>query len=199
MKPQPETGKGGRVVKDDVKKFVENAALAGYMDSLTQNRLFRFVCESYGMEAEKDKVALQILDSVINYADVKLEAVDQLVDQEVDLDTKAEEQQNATGLTYQDADSDKISRKRKFRNAKRRELMNQAFGYRTVSEFLKEVVTNPEVLADTIEKIADAAGTAEQPKDTIYDIGYKNIGQYFIGIRQKVAPAAADHGIFDEA
>ena len=198
MKPQPETGKGGRVVKDDVKMFVENAALAGYMDSLTQNRLFRFVCESYGMEAEKDKVALQILDSVINYADVKLEAVDQLVDQEVDLDTKAEEQQNATGLTYQDADSDKISRKRKFRNAKRRELMNQAFGYRTVSEFLKEVVTNPEVLADTIEKIADAAGTAEQPKDTIYDIGYKNIGQYFIGIRQKVAPAAADHGIFDE-
>lgn len=198
VKPQPETGKGGRVVKDDVKRFVENAALTGYMDSLTQNRLFRFVCESYGMEAEKDKVALQILDSVINYADVKLEAVDQLVDQEVDLDTKAEEQQNATGLTYQDADSDKISRKRKFRNAKRRELMNQAFGYRTVSEFLKEVVTNPEVLADTIEKIADAAGTAEQPKDTIYDIGYKNIGQYFIGIRQKVAPAAADHGIFDE-
>lgn len=197
MKPQPETGKGGRVIKDDVEMFVDNAALAGYIDSLTQNRLFQFVCESYGMEAEKDKVALQILDSVINYADVKLETVDQLLDKEVDPDKEAGEQ-NATGLTYQDSDADQISRKRKFKNAKRRELMNQAFGYRTVSEFLKEVVTNPEVLADTIEKIADATAAAEQTKDTIYDIGYKNIGQYFIGIRQKVEPAAADHGIFDE-
>lgn len=157
------------IARKSMEKYLSDQVKTTYLSNLQSNPLFERLCTTFEITDDREYVALRLFYDILTSINKRMDAIDKQVKGVKVSDAEA------AGIS----ETDLVTRVRKLKNLRRRELMQKTFGYSTSTEYLSSVVTKADALGNAILTLVKARNAAAR------DILDENIdiAKYFLKLQ----------------